>query len=72
MDPEGEGAGGPDPLPENHKLIGFLSNNGPDILKNHRAAEPAFNLAFCWWADDGPFQWYLDPDLDPLSPHQLS
>ena len=30
----GGGAGGPDPL-ENYKNIGFLSNTGPDSLKNH-------------------------------------
>ena len=28
------GGGDPDP-PENHKNIGFLSNTGPDPLKNH-------------------------------------
>ena len=32
------GTGGPDPLPlKNHKNIGFLSNTGPDPLKNHKA-----------------------------------
>ena len=29
------GVGGPDPQTENHKNIGFLSNTGPDPLKNH-------------------------------------
>ena len=42
MDPEGGGAGGPDPL-KNHKHIGFLSKTDPDPLKNHKAAKPAFN-----------------------------
>ena len=31
-DPEGGGAGGPDPL-ENYKNIGFLSKTGPNPLK---------------------------------------
>ena len=35
---------GPDPPPEIHKNIGFLSNTGPDLLKNHKAAKPAFNV----------------------------
>ena len=39
-DPE-EGAGGPDPPPENHKNIGFLSNTGPYPLKSHKATKPA-------------------------------
>ena len=57
---------------QNHKNIVFLSNTGPDPLKNHNATKPAFN--------DGPssacqcdtilmmahFKWYFDP----LSPHQ--
>ena len=29
----GGGTGGPDPNPENHKIIGFPSNIGPDPLK---------------------------------------
>ena len=29
---------------KNHKNIGFLSNSGPDPLKNHEATEPAFNV----------------------------
>ena len=29
------GTGGPDPPLKNHKNIGFLSNTGPDPLKNH-------------------------------------
>ena len=43
-DPEGGGgAGGPDP-PEKSQKIGFLSNTGPDLLKNHKATKPAFNV----------------------------
>ena len=43
-DPEGGRTGGLDPLPENHNDIGFLSNTGPDLLKNHKATKPAFNV----------------------------
>ena len=39
----GVGAGGPDP-PENHKNIAFLSNTGPDHLKNHKATKRALNV----------------------------
>ena len=67
-DPEGgQGVRTPPPPPKNHKNIGFPSNNGLDLLKNHKATEPAFNvgpssarqrnsisMAFCWRADDGP------------------
>ena len=46
MDPEG--GRGPDPPPpspeELQKYIGFLSNAGPDTLKNHKAIKPAFNV----------------------------
>ena len=35
-----KGAWGPDP-PENHKTIGFLSSNGSDPLKNHKATKSA-------------------------------
>ena len=38
----GRGHGFRTPL-ENHKNIGFLSNN-PDPLKNHKATKPAFNV----------------------------
>ena len=42
---KGGWAGGPDPPPlKNYKNIGFLSNSGPDPLKNHNAPEPAFNV----------------------------
>ena len=39
----GGGAGGLDP-PENHQNIGFLSNKGPNPLKNHKATKPVFNF----------------------------
>ena len=29
-----------DPTLKNHKNIGFLSNTGPDPLKNHKATKP--------------------------------
>ena len=29
---------------KNYKNIGFLSNAGPDSLKNHKATKPAFNV----------------------------
>ena len=38
------GAWGPDPPGKSPKNIGFLSNTGPDPLKNHKATEPAFNF----------------------------
>ena len=44
----GEGAGSPDPLPPEklQNMIGFLSNTGPDLLKNHKATKPARNIVF--------------------------
>ena len=52
-DPKGGGGGrgsGP-PLPLlNHKALRFLSDTGPDPLKNHKATRPAFNV----WAIIGP------------------
>ena len=41
--PDG-GTGGPTSPLENHKNIGFLSNTGPDPLKNLKATKPAFNV----------------------------
>ena len=41
------GTGGPDAPPpplKNHKNIGFLSNTGPDPLKNRKATKPAFKV----------------------------
>ena len=65
----GGGDRGPDPTPPEkiHKNLGFLSNTGPDHLKNHKATKPEFNvgplsarqrnailMAFRWRPDDGP------------------
>ena len=36
------GTGGPDPL--KITKIGFLSNTGQGLLKNHKATKPAFNI----------------------------
>ena len=41
-DPEGGGTRGP--VPGKITKIGFLSNRGPDPLKNHKATKPAFNV----------------------------
>ena len=58
-DPEGWGDKGSGPPLKN---IGFLSNTGPDPLKNHKATEPEFNVGpssarqgndICWRANDG-------------------
>ena len=38
------GIGGPDHPLKNHENIAFLSNTGPDPLKNHKATKPAFNV----------------------------
>ena len=52
------GAGGPDHPPlENYKTIVFLSNIGPDHLKNNKATKPAFNVgpsSFKWRFAGGP------------------
>ena len=66
-DPEGGGGRGSEPPLTNHKKNGFLSNAGPDPLKNHKATKPTFNvgplsadqriaisMAFRWQADYGP------------------
>ena len=45
--PEGGGGGGDrgsGPPLKNYNNIGFLSNTGPDPLKNHKATKPAFNF----------------------------
>ena len=52
---------------KNHKNMGFLSNTGPDLLRNRAATKLVFNfghssarqrnailMAFRWWVDDGP------------------
>ena len=38
-------AGGPEPPLKSQKHIGFPSNTGPDLLKNHRANKPTFYVA---------------------------
>ena len=35
---------GPPPPPKNHKAIGLLGNTGPNLLQNHKATKPAFNV----------------------------
>ena len=30
--------------PENHKAIGFISNTGPDSLKNYKATKSSLNV----------------------------
>ena len=40
----GGGGRGSGPPLKNHKNIGFLSNAGPDSLKNHKSIKPAFNF----------------------------
>ena len=57
------GTGGPDPPPSKRsQKIGFLSNTGPDPLKNRKATWPEFDIrpllrrqrnAIRWKADDG-------------------
>ena len=44
-DPEGGRGSGP---PEKSQNIGFLSNTGPDLLKNHKAFKPVFNVGPSW------------------------
>ena len=39
----GGGQGVGTPL-KNHTNLGFLSNTGPDPLKNHKATKPEFNV----------------------------
>ena len=57
--------GPPTPL-KNYKIIGFLSNAGPDPLKTHKATKPAFEWRFAGGLMMARFYWYLNP----LSPHQ--
>ena len=38
------GGGDSDPLKITKILVGFLSNTGPDPLKNHKATKPAINV----------------------------
>ena len=46
-------------LLENHKAKGFLSNTGPDPLKNHNANKPAFNMSHHRLASETPLQWHF-------------
>ena len=76
----GDRGSGP-PL-KNLKNIVFLSNIGPDLLKNLKATKPAFNvgpssacqrnailMVFRWRADDAFSGMYLDSFL-PLSTYK--
>ena len=42
--PEGGGGQGVRTPLTNHKNIGFLSNTGPDPLKNQKATKPEINI----------------------------
>ena len=59
----GRGPGVWTPLPENSQKMGFLSNTGPDHLKNHKSTKPEFN--------GGSMIACLRLHLYPSSPHQL-
>ena len=61
VDSEG-GTGGPDPHLENDKNVGFLSNTGPDPLKNHKAFKSAFNV-LCWAIIGPPVKRFVGPLL---------
>ena len=50
---------GSGPPSENHKNIGFLSNTGPDPLKNHKAPKPLPMLGNHLPASEKPFKWLL-------------
>ena len=43
-DPKGERDRGSNPPPGKIQNIGFLSNNGPNHLKNHKVTKTAFNV----------------------------
>ena len=54
----GGGEGVRTPPLKSHKNLGFLSNTGPDPLKNHKVTKPEFNAGPSWArqrnrADDG-------------------
>ena len=53
--PEG-GQGVRTPLPKNHKNIGFLSNTGPDSLKNDKLLSQHSMLGHYRHASDGQFK----------------
>ena len=50
------GTGARAPL-ENHKVIGFLSNSVPDLLENHKATKPAFNVGQLLARQRNAIQW---------------
>ena len=74
-----QGTGGPDPPPshpppppplKNHNTIGFPSNTGPDLQKNHKVTKPVFNVGpsyirqgLHWRADVGPLMVVFGPSL---------
>ena len=43
-DPKGGGGAGVRTHLKNNRNIGFLSNTGPDLQKNHKATKLAFNV----------------------------
>ena len=63
----GGGQGVRTPL-KNYKNIGFLSNTGPDPLKNHKATKPTFNVepSFKWRFAGRPMMTQFYGSLDPL------
>ena len=54
-DPEGGGGGGE----EKSQYIEFLSNTGPDPLKDHKATKPAFNVGPSSARREMPFKWHV-------------
>ena len=67
-DPE-VGTGGLDPLPKNHKNIGFLSNTGLDPLKITKLSSQHSMLGHHRHASETPFRWRFAgwPILDGVS-----
>ena len=62
-DPEGwVGQGVRTPPLKKHKNIGFLSNAGPEPLKNYKATKLAFNGGPSSPASETPFRWRTDND----------
>ena len=60
---------GPGPA-EKHKNIGFFSNTGSDLQKNHKAKRPAFNVgpsSSRWRAHDDPLIVVFGSSLPSLS-----
>ena len=69
----GGGRGSGPPLEKTHQKVRFLSNIGPDPLKNHKANKPAFNVGrssvrqpFRWRAEKGPLIVVFGPFRPPL------